>query len=89
MSEVIYTYLHPEALENGEISLFGLDKHDERFELASVKDLRLDLAEQIRQVELGIHPDGEVIPWETERVIGLKEGFFLWDDNKKDFVKVR
>lgn len=81
---VSYVYIHPESFDTGEISLFELDHEDTQFFPASVKDLRIELAKQIRLLELGIVH--EVTPWERHKKIVLGEGTFIWNEGAKDYT---
>ncbi|KPV43155.1 hypothetical protein [Alicyclobacillus ferrooxydans] len=58
--------------------------------LASIKDLRLDVATQLRWLELGIHPDGEVQGWgvKEDEIVWVEEGAFRWDEDWMNYVPV-
>ncbi|TDG00904.1 hypothetical protein [Paenibacillus piri] len=74
----VYVYLHPQGLANGEISLFGVERREINFRPASIKDLRHNLARQLRLVELNVHPDGRVYPWGENEIVVVQEGAFIW-----------
>lgn len=82
-----YTYIHPNVFNDGDISLFGAEKPENSFLLASIRDLRLDIREQQRLVDINCHPDGQIIPWGQEegRFLVLQEGLFQWNDELKDY----
>ncbi|GMA66088.1 hypothetical protein [Alicyclobacillus fastidiosus] len=71
---------------DGENHLIGLKDSQAVRELASIIDLRYQMAKQRRDLELGIHAEGYLIPWEG--VLNVKEGFYAWDELTKEYRKL-
>lgn len=84
MNETTFLYLHPQGLEEGELSIFGLDHVDLTFIPASIEDLRHDMYQQKRLLAIDRHPDGILLPWSGRLMVA--EGYYQWDDHKEDYV---
>lgn len=66
--------------------LVGLKEEHSVRDLASIVDLRHEMAKQRRDLELGIHAEGYLIPWEG--VLSVREGFYTWDEMIKEYRKL-
>lgn len=81
-----YIIIDPQSWEDASITLCGItegedvEKYD--FTLASIEDLRVDYASQIRLYTLGI--TDELSEWEG--ILVVKEGQCQWDENQKNYM---
>jgi hypothetical protein len=82
--DVIYMYIHPKAEDR--IDLIGRREADERFEPASITDLRLEIAMQKREIEIGEADHYELSPWEG--ILKVSEGYYKWDILSEDYRKL-
>lgn len=80
-----FLYIHPSCYDDfcSRIVCVGLLEKNEGLVLASIRDLRLDMEEQKRMLELGMHPDGQLGAWKSTFVV--QEGTFRWNEKTCEY----
>lgn len=86
--EVNYLYVDMQAVERGELELFGVLNNDFDASMqASINDLNYDMYRQKRLLSLGLHPDNELCPWNGHLVVA--EGIYCWDENEEEYKIIK
>jgi hypothetical protein len=86
--KLTYIYIHPEDNGKGiERNLFGCFQEDNEFLPASITHLRIEIAVQKREIELGIAEDYDTVcPWDG--VVRVREGCYEWDEVAGDYNRL-